>query len=680
MNKTYIMLLVFVSTAIIISLLLPRQHTIKFSYSQGEEWAHDDLVADFSFPIQKSKLEYNQDIEAAKERFTPIYIMATEVSEGVKNMFAQYLSTYDYQMSSSDMLNEFKSSANNLIDSIYGAGVIINYNLDTVDISKSGFIRVVENGELATMSLKHIYTLDEARAVFESWLNGYMSAKEVGDIHEYFTANIIYDEVLNNTEMSDMLATVSSTKGFIPAGSQIIKSGNVVTASTLQVIDSYKQEYALRNGDTYSFTLLLGNFVYVFIILAISYIFLSCFRKEFSKSMSNVLFILFIYILMVAMSYGVSKFDNLNLYIIPYIIVPFYVVTFYDIRMSIFEYIAVLFLCAPFSAAPVEFLFVNLFTGLAGIFIMQNSYYRQKLFVAVGGMLLIYNLSFISISFMNEPNISAMKWGTLIWFPLNIIIFLALYQLVYLLEKIFGFVTDITLFELCDTNHFLLRELAEKAPGTFQHSVQVANLAEAAAKEIGANPLYARTGALYHDIGKTENPQYFIENSTSEFSLHDKLEPLESAQIIKRHITDGVMLAYRHNLPSALTDFITGHHAKSLIYYFYHQHVSKIIANGEQVDEAEIQKHFRYDGPSPVSKEATICMMADSVEAASRSLKEYTSEAISDLVDSVIDVQLSEGSFEDSLLSYAEIMKVKSVLKSKIETIYHVRIEYPDRK
>ena len=664
----------FIITAITISLLLPSQHTIKLTSSIGDKWSHDDIIADFSFPIIKSENEYKQDVEDAKERFLPIFATSNEVSKEVKEMVAQRISAYDYQANNIDQLSTFKSDINNIIDSIYRIGVINSDNFNTLYDSNRRLIRVVNDGAISMIPLKKLYTLDEAKTTFKRWLDKHIGTKEADKLHGYITENIIYDETLSNMDMAEMVSAISHTKGLVAEGSEIIKNSNIVTATSQQIIDSYKQEYELRNGRSNSWSLLLGNFVYVFIILSISYIFLSYFRKEFSKSLGNVLFILFIYILMVLMSFGASKLDNTSLYIIPYIIVPFYVVTFYDIRMSIFEYIAVLFLCAPFSNAPIEFMFVNLFSGLAGIFIMQNSFHRRKLFVAVGGIYLMYNLSYISISFMNEPNISAVDWSIIAWFPLNIIIFLALYQLVYLLEKIFGFVTDITLFELCDTNHFLLRELAEKAPGTFQHSVQVANLAEAAAKEIGANPLYARTGALYHDIGKTENPQYFIENSTTMNNPHNKISPLESAKIIKRHITDGVMLAYRHNLPSILIDFITSHHAKSLVYYFYHQHISN---NEPSEDDKMI---FSYEGPSPVSKEASICMMADSVEAASRSLKDYTPESVSELVDSVINVQLSEGSFEQSQLSYAEIIKVKEVLKNKIERMYHVRIEYPDRK
>ncbi|MEG1935704.1 MAG: HDIG domain-containing protein, partial [Rikenellaceae bacterium] len=395
----------------------------------------------------------------------------------------------------------------------------------------------------------------------------------------YIGANVIYDEPLNAADRESIFSAVSSSKGFIAEGSEIVKRGNRIDDNIYQVLVSLENESRIRGGNMNSFLVVIGNFLYISIVLSLSFCFIFFFRKEFSKKIGNVLFLLFIYLFMATFCYVVTSFDNLNLYLIPFAIVPFYIVTFYDIRMSIFEYVSVLMICAPFSSSPMEFFFINLFAGLAGVFTMQNSYYRRKLFVAIGVILIVYVVSFIAVSFMVETDISSIRWNELIWFPFNVLIFLALYQLVYIFEKIFGFVTDITLFELCDTNHFLLRELAEKAPGTFQHSVQVANLAEAAAKEIGASPLYARTGALYHDIGKMENPLYFIENNFTDINPHVEIEPLKSVEIIKQHVSDGVKMAKKHNLPSIIIDFINTHHAKSLIYFFFHKYKE---ANGAE--------------------------------------------------------------------------------------------------
>lgn len=672
MKRLYAMIMAFVLTALLITLLLPTSG-IKSEYKKGDFWTSSDLVAPFSFPILKTDLEYDADITAADKRYVPIYSVNSEISkkilDDVRNRFHLDLKYADNHKDTLQIAGELFL---NRLNELFNIGIINNYDEKFETESENKIIRVIKNGVISTTSTSNLLTTDNAKKnlVAEFSDNPLLNQLQV---ENYIGANVIYNEPLNIVDRESIMSSVSNSKGFIAEGSEIIKRGERIDDNIYQILISFEKESQLRDGEVNSYLAVIGNFLYTSIVLALSFSFLFFFRKEFSKKTGNVLFLLFIYILMVTLCYFVTSFDSLNLYIIPFAIVPFYIVTFYDIRMSIFEYVSVLVICVPFSSSPMEFFFVNLFAGLAGVFTMQNSYYRRKLFVAIGVILMVYVLSFIAVSFMVEQNISAIRWNELIWFPANVLIFMALYQLVYLFEKIFGFVTDITLFELCDTNHFLLRQLAEKAPGTFQHSVQVANLAEAAAKEIGANPLYARTGALYHDIGKMENPLYFIENNFSDINPHTKIEPLKSVEIIKQHITDGVRMAKRYNLPNIIIDFISTHHAKSLIYFFFHKYKE---ANKES--EVDITL-FRYDGPLPKSKEASICMMADTVEAASRSMKNHTPETISELVDSVINVQISEGNFEDSALTYGEITRVKEVLKNKLEGIYHLRIEYPKR-
>lgn len=674
MKRLYALIMAFVLTALLITLMLPASG-IKSEYKKGYLWTSSDLVAPFSFPILKTQQEYDADILAAEKRYIPIYTLNDDISTKIlDDIRSRYHLDFKHSDNHKDSLQITGELFYNRLNELFNKGIINNYDEKFENESNNKTIRIVKNGVVNTVSSSSLLSIDKAKTILST---------EFGDnpllgqlqIENYIGANVIYNEPLNTTDKEQMLASVSNSKGFVAEGVEIIKRGERIDDTIYQTLMSYEHESKLRNGDINSYIVIIGNFLYTSIVLALSFSFLFFFRKEFSKKTGNVLFLLFIYIFMVSLCYTVTLFDNLNLFLIPFAIVPFYIVTFYDIRMSIFEYVSVLMICVPFSSAPMEFFFINLFAGLAGVFTVQNSYYRQKLFVAIGVILLVYIISFIAVSFMVEQDTASIRWSDMIWFPLNILIFMALYQLVYLFEKIFGFVTDITLFELCDTNHFLLRELAEKAPGTFQHSIQVANLAEAAAKEIGANPLYARTGALYHDIGKMENSLYFIENNFTDTNPHSSIEPLKSVEIIKQHITDGVRLAKKHNLPNIIIDFINTHHAKSIIYFFYHQYKE---SSKETEDEIDVSL-FRYDGPLPKSKEASICMMADTVEAASRSMKNHTTETISKLVDSVINVQISEGNFESSALTYGEITRVKEVLKSKLEGIYHLRIEYPKR-
>ncbi|MFI3321326.1 MAG: HDIG domain-containing protein [Rikenellaceae bacterium] len=673
MNNKLLSFLAFIVTTFILTLMLPSTDIFKAKYRIGERWSKPDIVAAYDFPILKSENEYNEDIEAAMTRFIPIYSFDKRVENNIEQQLNEGLKIILNNQINDSLRNYLRQGIVDRVKDIYRIGIIDKSTITIDSTNTTGqVIRIVKDGELMSYSLNKLLDLEQAKGVISNLFKSHDLLRDV-HVERYLVENVVYDQSLNQTLLDENIALIPKNRGFVAQGTSVVKKGEVVTDKIYQQLESLKAESLLRSENQSSLTIVLGNFLYILIILFLHFTFLTYFRREFSKNLGNVLFLLFIYIFMALFTYIVSKIDALNIYLIPFAIVPFYIVTFYDIRMSIFEYVSVLLVCSPFAPEPIDFFFINAMAGLSGIFVLRNSYHRTKIMVSSGIMLLVYIFSYLAISLMKSGDFFALNFRELIWFGLNTLLFLGLYQLIYLFEHIFGFVTDITLFELCDTNHFLLRELAEKAPGTFQHSVQVANLAEAAAKEIGANPLYARTGALYHDIGKLENPLFFIENNSLGINPHDGLEPIKSVEIIKQHVSDGLKLAKKHNLPTVIIDFIMSHHAKSLIYYFYHQH--KNNNPDEQIDESI----FRYDGPAPSSREVTICMMADSIEAASRSLKSHDSESIKKLVDSIIDSQIDDGLFAESTLSFAEIIKVKSVFIAKIEGIYHTRIAYPKR-
>ncbi|MFI3314680.1 MAG: HDIG domain-containing protein [Rikenellaceae bacterium] len=661
-NNNKVIIPAFIFTAIFISLLLPKADIFKYNNNVGQIWNKGDFYAPYDFPILKTDAEFESDVNKAASRFTPIYSFNNNIIYRINDELEGRLSA----ISSNSLKDSVKSKIRESINSIYKHGII------SLDDPNNSVIRVSKNGTLTSVTPSKYYTADDALLIIKREFSS-LDKLSGFRIEDFIVPNLTLDEKLNRAELEAAKAEISQAKGFVVEESLIIKNGDVITKDIDEKLKSLNGESKLRQENQNSITMIAGNFLYVIVLLSISYTFLFYFRQSFSKKTGNVLFILFIYIIMSLFSFGVSKFSGISMYLIPFAIVPFYIVTFYDIRMSIFEYTIILLLCAPFSEEPINFLFINLAAGLAGIFTMKNAYHRKRMLGAVGMILITYILSYIAVSLMENLDLYSIKWQEIIWFVVNILLFLGFYQLIYIFEKIFGFVTDITLFELCDTNHFILRELAENAPGTFQHSMQVANLAEAAAKSIGANPLYARTGALYHDIGKLDNPLYFIENNVSSVNPHDELSPLESTLIIKSHVEGGIKLARKYNLPTIIDDFITMHHGKSLIYYFYSKHKSN---NPDEVIDEDM---FRYDGENPVTKEVTICMIADSVEAASRSLRSYSNEEISKLVDGIVDNQMKEGNFVNSTLSFADITKIKEVFKSKIEGIYHKRIEYPKR-
>ena len=654
----------FIITAIILTALMPQSGVFKYTFRQGETWSYPSLSAPFDFPILKTPKEYRRDLESVHRNYIPIY----HVDSTAYNRVLTLIKT-DFPIErEEDSILQAKLFS--LLDTLYRTGIIgVAEEAAQTDTT---YVRVVYGGTIHTVRRKDLLTDQAAKNRLLSWSELSVFPGHV-DLNRYVIPNLLYDRELNDIDLKRQQDRLSASKGFVSKGTPLVSEGQMIDEHIYSVLDSYRTAYLNKGGRFNNWQIIGGNFLYVSIILALSYIFLFYFRKEFSKKTGNVLFLLFIYIMMMGLTRLVVDTGFLSVYIIPYALVPFFIITFYDLRMSIFEYVAVLMLCAVITPFPFEMFFINLFSGLAGILVSRSFYLRGRLIRAAGVILLTYALSYIAISAMQENSLQDIRWGTLVWFVANAGLLFTLYQLIYLFEKLFGFVTNITLFELSDTNQALLRELAEKAPGTFQHSLQVANLAEAAAKEIGANPLYARTGALYHDIGKTCNPLYFIENQSGNYNPHKELDPKESAEIIKKHVTDGIQLARKYNLPSVLVDFISSHHGNSRIYYFYHNYIKKHGSEGLK------ETDFRYPGPLPVSKETTICMMADAVEAASRSLAVYTEAEIQGLIDKIVNIQIEEGQFAESQLSFQEIMTIKKVFCQKISEIHHTRISYPDR-
>lgn len=673
MNTKIKIILSFIITAIILTMLMPVKGVYKYKYTAGDKWAYSDLSSDFEFQILKTDEELNRDYEIFEKEFVDIYKLDREISN---NVFTALLKKYNISLKNINSDGRDNLSENqkrgvlfyNLLSDIYETGIIDNENINKgIEV-----IRLIKDGTISPVVNNEFYSVESAT----NYVNEELSNRSISDanidLYSFVKKNVFFDEILTSELKNKERSEISISKGFLPKGAILIKKGDLVDDNKIITLNSYKFEYEKRSTIGKKWRIVVGNFMHVAMLLSLSYVFLVYFRVEFSKKIRNILFILFIYIAMMGFTSFVAHFDILSFYMIPYAIIPMYIITFYDMRMSIFEFVITLLLCVSITPIPFDLIFLNLTAGTAATFVIRDSYKRKKVFKASALMLLIYTIGYISLKMAVHQNISTINWSELIWFIANIGVFLMMYQLVYLFEKIFGFVTNITLFELCDTNRALLQELAQKAPGTFQHSLQVANLAEAAAKEIGANFLLARTGALYHDIGKMTNPGYFIENTSGEYNPHDKLEPLKSVEYIKQHVTDGLKLAKKDGLPSTILNFIVSHHGTSKIFYFYHSYVSKY---GEPVDDSL----FLYEGNVPISKEESICMIVDSVEAASRSMQQYTLESITSLIDKIINTQITEGQLDESQLSIKEILQIKKVLINKLLNIYHTRIEYPKR-
>jgi len=408
------------------------------------------------------------------------------------------------------------------------------------------------------------------------------------------------------------------------------------------------------------------------IILMLFYFYLIQYRPEIARDNREITFLLMLMVLTVLMASSVLHIDKFNLYLVPFCLMPVIVRSFFDSRTAIFTYLLTLVIIGFEAPNGFEFMFLEVIAGTVAVFSLVNLQNRSQLFVSMLIVFSAYSLSYFSLAAMQEGDIRNINLVMFAWFGGSVGLTLLAYPLIYLFEKVFGFISDVTLLEMNNTDHRLLRRMSSEAPGTFQHSLQVSNLAESAIYEIGGNALLVRTGALYHDIGKLYAPMYFIENQVSGVNPHDDLSFEESAKIIISHVIKGVELAKKHGLPEQLIDFIRTHHGTSTVQYFYRSYL-KNFPTGDLG-----QQYFSYPGPKPFTKEMAVLMMADSVEAASRSLKEYTAQTVGDLVDRIIDHQFSEGQFENAAITLRDIAEVRSLFKKKLVNIYHARIEYPD--
>jgi len=575
---------------------------------------------------------------------------------------------------------DIESIAINTLETIYSTGVIDPADLTAMGTSPEAGITMLIGNIAYDIPTTELLTIEQALDFFAERI-GEETQEELFDhtqpyselnMRSYIRANLIPDELTSSRVKAELLRNLSLTKGMVSAGEKIISKGEVVTTDLFLLLESLRREYESRLGVIGDIRLLIfGQALLVSIIFLVLYLFLRSFRREILDDHSKIIFILLLISIMVLVSSLAMKFDAVSIYLIPFAIVPVFIRAFYDSRLALFTHLITVFMVGFFVPNSFEFVFMHFIAGIVAIISLTNFYRRGKLFLTVALVLVTYWLLYFGMVTLQEGTPMALNPIRLLWFFGNALLLLASYQLIYLLEKIFGFVSDTTLMELSDTNQMLLRQLAEVAPGSFQHSLQVANLAEAAIFQIGGNPLLIRAGALYHDIGKMSKPFYFIENQSPDFNPHQSLDFEESAQIIIEHIQGGVQLAKKERLPKQLIDFIRTHHGTTRVEYFFRLFKEKFPNLREDFSK------FAYPGPIPSSREMAVLMMADSVEAASRALKNITQQTIDNLVENIINYQQIEGQYDDADLTFKDITSIKRVFKKKLMNIYHARIEYP---
>ena len=691
--KIIFRIFLFLLTITIIVYIFPREGKFRYEFQKGRPWMHTTLIAPFDFPIYKSDKQLQEERDSILNNYNPYFVYDSSVLQQQSDKFSSSFDTKMNEFLMSDALKwksnyqkqlfthnvkDFKHFALEILNQIYWSGIIESSEI-TEGLGKDDDIIILKNKLADTYEYAQIYTEKEAYERVITHVDQYLEDQQQKikhpdfyktiNLYEFIEPNIFYDQKTSENVKVEMLANISKTRGMVQAGEKIISQGEIIDNQLYRILESLKYESENRLGSGYFYQIILiGQIIFVFACIAVLFLFLWHFRNDILAHTMKTIFILMLVLIIVL----VSRFTTQVLYIIPFALVPIIIKTFYDARLALFIHIITVLIVGFFAPNGFEFIFLNFIAGIVAIFSLTNIYRRGKLFLTAALVFLTYSFVYFGLAITQEGNFTNIELHNFIYFAINGGFVLLAYPLIYIFEKAFGFLSDLTLMELSDTNSRLLRLLAEKAPGTFQHSMQVANLAEEAIFKIGGNALLVRTGALYHDIGKMVNPAYFIENQRAGFNPHDMHEFDESANIIISHVKDGVELAKKHSLPEPLIDFIRTHHGTTRVQYFYRSYIKKFP---EQ--EVDINK-FTYPGPKPYSKETAALMMADSVEAASRSLSDISEDKINNLVDSIINDQMQDGQFDNANITFKDIATIKGIFKQKLVNIYHTRIEYPE--
>jgi len=667
-------ILLFLVTLVILLALFPREGKFKYEFQRGKPWQHDDLIAPFDFAILKPQPELQRERKTALAEAYLFFRYDKEKVEYAKSDFLARLEREDPKPMTSQEKEMVVKTAFTLIDSIYKRG-IIEMIPELGKKSPDFKIAVLDDNIAKIVPVSSLFTISKANQYILLNLPGFHGVDGkilLPLLQSTLMHNLLFDEDLTRSQREQSLADISITRGMIQKGERIIAKGELVNESKFQQLESLRLEFESKSESGYNFSMiLLGRFILISMALMVFGLFLFTFRHDIYIENRNIVLLLLLITIMVSFTTLVMNIRVSYIMAVPICLIPIIVRTFYDTRLALFVHIITIIILGFLVPNSFEFLFMQLITGIITIISIVNLHHRSQFFYTSLRIMLSYSVIYIGMTLMQEGSIEQISRINFLMFGISALLTLFSYPIIYLFERIFGMITDVSLIELSDTNSKLLRELAINTPGTFQHSLIVSNIAEEAARAIGANSLLARTGALYHDIGKMDMPMYFIENQSGGINPHDDLSYEESARIITGHVIRGIEKARLNKLPEAIIDFIRTHHGTRFTQYFYNKF--KQEAGDVPFDETP----FRYRGPVPFSKETSILMMADSIEAASRSLKAPTEQEVDDLVERLIDNQMESKQFRNSLLTLRDISTIKKIIKKKLLSIYHIRIEYP---
>ena len=650
---------------------LPSDTNNTFKVEKGKPWNNADLRAPFDFPILKTQEAVKEERDSLLKQYEPYFnlnktVEATQIRQFVK----------DYDQGIPGISNDYISIIANRLHDIYHKGVMSTTDYALVNKDTTRMIRIVSGKTAVSERISKVYSTVSAyeQLFLDPELDSHREILQKCNLNDYIAPNLSYDKERSEASLSDLNNSIPLASGLCQRGQKIIDRGDIVDNNTYNILTSYQKELERRDKNDQQISVtIMGQILYVTILVICLMIYLTLFRNDYFEKIRSIAMLFTLVILFSVISSVMVSNNVLHVYIIPFAMVPIFIRVFMDSRTAFMTHVIIILICASALVRPLEFVAVETVAGLVAIFALRELSSRSQLFWTAVLVTLSASLTNLALDWIQNDNISKINYSEYNYLLVNGLFLFCSYPLLYIIEKASGFTSNITLIELSDMNKELLRKMSEVAPGTFQHSIQVGNLAAEIANKIGGKSQLVRTGAYYHDIGKILNPIYFTENQSG-VNPHESMTFVDSAQMIISHVTEGLKLAEKYNLPDSIRGFIATHHGIGKAKYFY------VKQKNAFPDEAVDDLLFTYPGPNPFTKEQAILMMADSVEAASRSLPDYTEKSIRELVNRLIDTQVEEGYFKECPITFRDIAYAKTVLIEKLKTIYHTRISYPELK
>ena len=663
--------LYFVVTAAVIAYFFPREGKFRYQFHEGKPWRYGLLTAPSDFPIYKTDDELKAERDSLRSRFKPYFRVDERVTQ---QALGKLKNDYVEQHTMSTPIWQYLTKK---LSTLYADGIVSAQDMERMTTERHTRVRLIKNSVSTQAEIKRFHS---EKSAYELIINEAPESIDRGELRasnfdKYLLPNVTYDAEMSDKALAALMQKVTLSTGVVQAGERIVDRGEVVDGRTYNILRSLKIVHETKSGGNRRDGItLLGQVILILGIMTCCALYFLSFRPELYFRRKNRLFILTCILVPCLLSELSVRYDLLNIYILPFAIIPIVVRTFFDSHTALFTHLVTALICSLVAPFPHEFLLLQIMAGVVFVISLKELSQRSQLLRCAFFISLAYMLGYIGLSLYQDGDFNKIDWRMGLYFGINFVLLMFSYVLIYMMEKAFGYVSPITLVELSNINTPLLKKLSETCAGTFQHSLQVSILASAASTKIGADTQLVRTGALYHDIGKMTNPAFFTENQTKGVNPHRNLPYEQSAQIIISHVTEGIKMAEKAMLPKAIIDFIRTHHGEGKAKYFYNSYCN--AHPGEPVDESL----FSYPGPNPFTKETAILMMADSVEAASRSLNEYTDETIRALVDKIIDGQIADGLLRNAPLTFRDIDKIKTTFIEKLKTMYHTRISYPDLK